>query len=141
MRLYSRLEEEQTGRSVESGVTSTPSVVTGRGILSVQGTTLPKNSSVRRTHMSRPAHTQNTGNIPRITRPARIPARISSSLNVPSSKNFPSTYRHVRQPIRPMPCEVPSPYPFLLPEFPTLREHHLQVSNDTSSFSTHRQPH
>ena len=71
-----------------SGVTSKPSVVIRRGILSVQGTTLPKNSNVRRTHISRPAQTQNTGNIPRVTRPARIPARISSSLKAPSSKNF-----------------------------------------------------
>ena len=71
-----------------SGATSSPSEVIKFGILSTQGTILPKNSNVRRTHISFSAETQKTGNISLLSNPLRIPSLISSSLKKPSSKNF-----------------------------------------------------
>ena len=57
------------------------------GILPALGATLITNSMKRRTHMSFSADTQNTGNISRAMSPLRIPARISSSVSEPFSKN------------------------------------------------------
>ena len=71
-----------------SGATSSPRVLNTLGISSTKGTTLPKNSIRRRTPISLPAHTQNTGNIPLDANPLRIPSRISSSVSASDSKNF-----------------------------------------------------
>ena len=73
---------------LESGFTTSPRVLCTGGISSTNGTTLPRNSIKRRTPMSFPAHTQNTGNIPREANPLRIPSRISSSVRESCSKNF-----------------------------------------------------
>ena len=72
----------------ESGFTTSPRVLCTGGISSTNGTTLPRNSIRRRTPISLPAQTQNTGNIPREASPLRIPSRISSSVKESCSKNF-----------------------------------------------------
>ncbi len=71
-----------------SGFTSSPSVSTGAGMSSTKGTTLPRNSIMRRTPMSFSALTQNRGYIEFSIRPFRIPIRSSSSVRWSSSKNF-----------------------------------------------------
>ena len=71
-----------------SGSTTSPRVLCTFGISDTPGTTLPRNSIKRRTPISLPAHTQNTGNMPRAARPLRIPSRISSSVSESCSKNF-----------------------------------------------------
>ena len=71
-----------------SGFTSTPSVVTGACTSFTNGTTLPRNSIMRRTPISFCAETQNTGQMLRSIKPLRIPSRISSSESAPCSKNL-----------------------------------------------------
>ena len=73
---------------MESGATSLPSVFCTFGISDTKGTTLPKNSIKRRTPISLPPQTQNTGNIPLAINPLRMPSRISSSDRESCSKNF-----------------------------------------------------
>ena len=71
-----------------SAATSSPFVLTGLGISLTNGTTLPRNSIIRRTPISFNALTQNTGRMLRSANPLRIPSRISSSVSMPWSKNF-----------------------------------------------------
>ena len=73
---------------LESAGTSSNLVSTGTGMSLTKGTTLPRNSIIRRTPMSFSALTQNTGKMLRSIRPLRIPSRISSSVRTPWSKNF-----------------------------------------------------
>ena len=75
------------GPSLSAG-TSSPLVLCTLGISLTKGTTLPRNSMSRRTPMSLPAQTQNTGKMLRVTRPFLIPSRSSSSVRASSSKNF-----------------------------------------------------
>ena len=69
-------------------VVSLPSVFCTFGISETKGTTFPKNSIKRRTPMSLPPQTQNSGNIPLATNPLRRPSRISSSERESCSKSF-----------------------------------------------------
>ena len=71
-----------------SGCTSSPRVLCILGISLTKGTTFPKNSIRRRTHISFSADMQKMGNSERATKPLRIPKRISSSVKVSVSKNF-----------------------------------------------------
>ena len=71
-----------------SGAIFSPAVFSGLGISETKGTTLPRNSIIRRTPISRNALTQNTGYMLRVMRPLRMPSRISSSVREPCSKNF-----------------------------------------------------
>ena len=67
---------------------SSPRVLWILGISFTKGTTFPKNSIKRRTPLSCPAQTQNTGKMLLVTKPLRIPSRNSSSVRLSVSKNF-----------------------------------------------------
>ena len=82
------LKKYKLSGPLPSGATSSPRELWAFGISLTKGTTLPKNSIKRRTPISFPPHTQNTGNILRVIKPLRIPKRISSSESVSCSKNF-----------------------------------------------------
>ena len=74
--------------ALASGATSLPSTVTGFGASATDGAMSPRNSSRRRTPLSLPPHAQSTGYTPASANTTFKPRIVSSSLSVPSSKNF-----------------------------------------------------
>ncbi|OAV63269.1 hypothetical protein Barb6_03861 [Bacteroidales bacterium Barb6] len=82
------LKKNRLTGAAASVLISCPLVVATGFISAGEGATRLRKFIMRCTHMLCLEEMQKTGNMPRLTKPALMPARRSSSLSVPSSKNF-----------------------------------------------------